>query len=334
MEATFFDLKNNALSATFTNYGARLVSLRVPDQNGNLIDVTTGFGTIEDYLKATAPYYGATIGRFANRIANGQFELNGKQYAVPVNNGDNSLHGGDGFHNRTWEASQPDEHTLAFSYFSADGEEGFPGGLSVKVIYSLTEDAGLKIDYEASTDAPTVINLTNHAYFNLNGEGVGDILNHVIQINADQYTPVNEKLIPKGALEPVTGTPFDFREAHSIGERINDDHEQLNFGNGYDHSYVINPSADGTLSFAAQVTGDISGIVMEVYTTEPGMQFYAGNFMDGTNIFKNGQPDSFRTAFALETQHLPDSPNQPAFPSTVLNPGELFASTTSYKFSV
>lgn len=326
--------KNNA-EAAFTNYGARILSLMMPDRSGKLTDVVVGLAAVEAYQKSTEPYFGATIGRYGNRIANGKFKLDGKSYSIFINNSPNALHGGKkGFQDVVWDARQVDNQTLEFTYLSKDMEEGFPGNLLVKVLYTLTDENELSISYEATTDKKTVINLTNHAFFNLNGEGSGTILNHTLQINAEQYTPVDSTLIPLGKIESVAGSPFDFRKALRIGDRIEDDDLQLKYGKGYDHNYVLNPGETGVMKAAAIATGEQSGIVMEVFTLEPGLQFYSGNFMQGKNTFKGGSKDDFRTAFCLETQHFPDSPNQPAFPSTVLKPGEVYKTNTVYKFSV
>lgn len=332
-QAQIITLKNQFIAVTITNYGARWVGLITADKNGKPTDVVAGFKTIADYEQATSPYYGPTIGRFANRIANGSFTLDGETYHLPINNGLNALHGGGGWHNKIWEIINADEHQVSMKYTSPDGEDGFPGEMEVKVTYKLDGNA-ISINYEATTSKTTVVNLTNHAYFNLNGEGAGNILNHSIQINADAFVPVNENLIPSGELRLVDDTPFNFKTAEKIGARINIDEEQLNFGRGYDHTYVLTKAKDDELSFAAKAVGEQSGISLEIETTEPGMQFYTGNFMDGTNIFKSGVKDDFRTTFALETQHFPDSPNQPGFPSTVLHPGEVFRSVTVYRFGI
>ncbi len=331
-----FILRNkNKAEAAFTNYGARIVSLRVPDQSGKLTDVGVGFAGVEAYRQSTEPYFGATIGRYGNRIAGGKFKLDGQEYSIFINNSPNALHGGKkGFQDVVWDARQVNDQTLEFSYLSKDMEEGFPGNLQVKVIYSLSDDNELIINYEASTDKKTIVNLTNHAFFNLNGEGSGNILNHSLQINAAQYTPVDSTLIPLGKLVSVAGSPFDFRKAVKIGGRIENHTIQLKYGKGYDHNYVLNPAESGKMKSAAIARGDQSGIVMEVFTQEPGLQFYSGNFMQGKNTFKGGSKDDFRTAFCLETQHFPDSPNQPAFPETVLKPGDLYKTSTVYKFSV
>lgn len=327
-------LKNhNGITAAITNYGGRLVSLLVPDKNGKLTDVAAGLKTVQEYQQPTDAYFGATIGRVGNRIAKGKFSLDGKQYTLLTNNGPNALHGGKkGFHAVVWDAAQLNDSTLELRYVSKDMEEGYPGNLSVKVTYSLTSDNGFKCEYEATTDKKTVVNLTNHAYFNLNGEGSGTINDHVLQINADKYTPVDSTLIPTGKLAPVAGTPFDFTKPTAIGAKVDDTNEQIKNGKGYDHNFVLN-AANAGMNHAATVVGDRSGIQMDVYTQEPGMQFYGGNFMAGKNTFKSGVKDDFRTAFCLETQHFPDSPNQPSFPSIVLEPGKTYHTTSEYKFS-
>jgi aldose 1-epimerase len=334
--AKFFILQNkNKVKAVFTNYGGRLVSLFVPNKKGKMIDVVTGFITADEYKNSTEPYFGATIGRYGNRIAKGKFMLDGKQVTLTINNGPNTLHGGKaGFQYVMFDANQTNDHTLELSYLSKDMEGGFPGNAKVKVTYSLDDNNELHMDYEATTDKTTVMNLTNHAFFNLNGEGSGNILGHVVQINADKYTPVDSTLIPTGKLEPVAGTPFDFNKPTAIGARINDKNEQLKNGTGYDHNYVLNGAAAGKFAHAATVVGDKSGVVMDVYTQEPGLQFYSGNFMQSKNKFKGGSKDDFRTAFAMETQHFPDSPNQPSFPTTTLKPGEVYKTSSYYKFSV
>lgn len=326
-------LKNRAgLTAAITNYGGRLVSLLVPDKNGKLTDVVVGFGRLEDYVHSTEPYFGATIGRVGNRIAKGRFSLDGKEYALFKNNGPNTLHGGKkGFQGVVWDAVQPNDSTLELHYVSPDGEEGFPGTLDVTVRYSLTADNGFQCEYKAVSDKRTVVNLTNHAFFNLNGEGSGTINNHILQINADRYTPVDSTLIPTGELAPVAGTPFDFRQPTAIGARLDEPNEQLRYGRGYDHNFVLNGGAG--MKHAATITGDQTGIRMDIYTEEPGLQFYGGNFMQGQNRFKGGKRDEHRTAFCLETQHFPDAPNQPSFPSIVLNPGQTWHSLSVYRFS-
>jgi len=322
---------SNNLKAVFDPSSARILSLQVPDKDGKLTDVVIGFDSASQYKTSTEPYFGATIGRYGNRIAKGKFTLDGKDYQITVNNGVNMLHGGtNGFQNQQWEAKQPDEHTVVFSRMSKDGEEGFPGNLTTTVTYSLNDSNELKMEYDATTDKPTVVNLTNHAFFNLNGEGSGTILNHWLQINGDKYTPVDSTLIPTGKIETVKGTPFDFTTPETIGKRIDVKNEQLAFGKGYDHNYVLN--GKGYRKVATAI-GDKSGIVMDIYTEEPGLQFYSGNFMQSKNKLRKGN-DDFRTAFCLETQHFPDSPNQPSFPSTELKPGEKYHTVSAYKFSV
>jgi aldose 1-epimerase len=329
-------LKNhNGMEAAITNYGGRLVGLWVPDKSGKLTDVVVGFKSVADYENSTEPYFGATIGRYGNRIAKGKFSLDGKQYTLFTNNGANTLHGGKkGYQAIVWDAKQMNDSTLELSYLSKDMEEGFPGNLNIKVTYSLTGDNGFKCDYEATTDKKTVVNLTNHAFFNLNGEGSGSILNHTVEIYADKYTPVDTGLIPTGKLAPVAGTPFDFIKPTTIGARIEANDEQLKNGKGYDHNFVLNGTKVNGMNHAATVIGDKSGIVMDVYTQEPGLQFYSGNFMQSKNTFSDGSKDDFRTAFAMETQHFPDSPNQPSFPSTVLKAGEVYKTSSVYVFSV
>jgi len=324
--------KNN-ISANFTNYGARIVSLMVPDKEGNLTDVVVGFNSLNKYINSSDPYYGATIGRYGNRIAKGKFSIDGIDYQAPTNNGLNMLHGGpNGYQSVIWDAEKIDNSTIQFSYLSKDGEMGFPGNLNVKVTYHLTDDNALKISYEATTDKKTIINLTNHAYFNLNGEGSGTILNHKLQIFANQYTPIDSTLIPTGELANVQGTPFDFIKPEIIGKRINLNDDQLKHGKGYDHNFILKDNGDK--KHAACIVGDKSGIVMNVYTDQPGLQFYCGNFMTGKNVFKGGVKDDFRTAFCLETQHFPDSPNHPIFPSTELIAGKTVKSESYYKFSI
>lgn len=331
-----FLLKNgNKMQAYITSYGGRLVGLFVPVKDGQVLDVVVGMGSVADYRSSTEKYFGATIGRYGNRIAKGKFTLDGKQYSLPINNPPNSLHGGiKGFQDVVWDADQANDTTLRLHYVSRDGEEGFPGNLDVFVTYTLTNNNELRIDYEASTDKRTPVNLTNHAFFNLNGEGSGTINEHTLQLFADKYTPVDSTLIPLGKHETVSGTPFDFTSPATIGSRVDADNRQLKNGGGYDHNFVLKGKKEMGMTHAATVTGDKSGITMDVYTTEPGIQFYGGNFMQGKNIFKSGAKDDFRTAFCLETQHFPDSPNQPQFPSTILDPGKKYNSTSIYKFTV
>lgn len=335
-KTALFILKNkNNAKAVFTNYGGRLVSLQVPDKDGKWTDVVVGFDSVRKYITSKEPYFGATIGRYGNRIAKGKFTLDGKEYTSSLNNGPNTLHGGKkGFQRVVWDAEMIGDSSVRFSYLSKDMEEGYPGNLDVKVTYTLTDANELQMEYEAATDKKTVVNLTNHAFFNLNGEGSGTINNHLLQINTDKYTPVDATLIPTGKIEPVEGTPFDFRKPTAIGARIEEPNEQLKFGKGYDHNFVLNTNGSAGMHHAATVVGDKTGIVMDVFTDQPGLQFYGGNFMQSKNTFKNGSKDDFRTAFCLETQHFPDSPNQPSFPSTVLNPGEKYHTISVYRFSV
>ncbi|TPE44049.1 aldose epimerase family protein [Pontibacter mangrovi] len=334
-QVQLYFLKNkNGLEMAVTNYGAKVVSLLVPDKDGKMEDVVLGFDNLDGYLNANEPYFGAAIGRYGNRIANGKFTLDGKQYKLATNNAPNHLHGGTkGFNAQVWDAKQVNDQTIEFTRLSPDGEEGYPGNLQVKMVYTLTDDNAFKITYDASTDQPTPINLTHHSFFNLHGAGKGSINDHVLMINADAYTPVDETLIPTGKLEKVAGTPMDFREPTEIGKRVEDDFEQLKFGKGYDHNWVLKDSSNSQ-KLAATVWEPTSGRYMEVYTTEPGLQFYGGNFLDGKDKGKGDKPYEFRSAFCLETQHFPDSPNQPNFPSTILQPGEQYQHTAIYKFSV
>jgi aldose 1-epimerase len=324
------------MEAAITNFGGIVVSLKVPDRKGALGDVTLGFKTLEPYFDKS-PFFGALIGRYGNRIAKGKFTLDGKTYSLPVNNGPNSLHGGlKGFHKIVWQArplTTPDGPALELKYLAKDGEEGYPGNLSVTVTYTLSNSNELRMDYLATTDKDTVVNLTNHAYFNLDGEGAGDILGHQLVINASRFTPVDAGLIPLGELRPVAGTPFDFTKPHTIGERIGVADEQLKLGGGYDHNFVLDGTA-GTMRVAAKAWSPKTGRLLEVLTVEPGLQFYSGNFLDGTLVGKSGAAYKFRSGFCLETQHYPDSPNQPSFPSTVLKPGQQYKTTTIYRFSV
>ncbi len=330
-----FTLTNaHGIQVAITNYGGTVVSLKTPDRHGKFADIVLGFDTLEGYL-GVEPYFGALIGRYGNRIAKGRFTLDGHEYRLAQNNDGNSLHGGlKGFDKRVWQAKDASAMgvpALELRYLSQDGEEGYPGNLSVTVTYSLTAKDELKIDYAATTDKDTVLNLTNHSYFNLAGQGQGDILPEVVTIVADRFTPVDSTLIPTGELKSVAGTPLDFRQPTPIGARIDEKHEQLQFGHGYDHNFVLN--GDEGLKLAARVKEPTSGRVMEVLTTEPGLQFYTGNFLDGTIHGKGNAIYGRRSAFCMETQHFPDSPNQPNFPSTVLKPGEHYKSTTLFRFS-
>jgi aldose 1-epimerase len=331
-----FTLKNGNLQAEITNYGGRVVSLLVPNKNGKLTDIIVGPSTLKGFIESTEPYYGAAIGRYGNRIAKGKFTLDGKAYTLATNNGVNHLHGGKkGYQSVVWDAKQVSDSVLELTYLSKDGEEGFPGNLSIKMTYTLTSDNGLRFDYEATTDKPTVCNLTNHAFYNLNGCGSGTVNDHVLQVNADNYTPVDATLIPFGKNESVKNTPFDFTTARALNVGLMDSTNiQLKNGGGYDHNFVLNRRATKDLQEAATMTGDKSGIVMKIQTQEPGLQFYGGNFMQSKNVMKGGSKDDYRTSFALETQHFPDSPNQKSFPSTVLRPSEMYKTSTIYYFSI
>jgi aldose 1-epimerase len=330
----YYVLKNkNGVTAAFTDYGAHLLGLLVPDKSGKLLDVAIGFDNIEAYKTALSAYYGATVGRYGNRIAKGHFIMDGRRIDLFINNKPNTLHGGKkGFNDHVWNTGAVTDSSITFSYLSKDGEEGYPGNLTCKVTYELTSDNAIKISYEATTDKNTVVNLTNHSYFNLNGIGSGTILNHSVQLLAANYTPVDSTLIPTGKIEPVAGTPFDFSKPATIGSRIDADNEQLKNGKGYDHNFVLDKHDLATP--VATVTGDESGIEMEIFTSEPGLQFYSGNFMNGSNTMHGGAKDEHRTGFAMETQHFPDSPNKPQFPSTELKPGEVYKTVTIYKFLV
>jgi aldose 1-epimerase len=329
----------NGLKMEVINYGGIITRLYVPDRNGKLEDIVLGYDDLASYVEAN-PYFGAIIGRVGNRIAHGKFTLDGKVYTLATNNAPGDipchLHGGEkGFDKVVWSAVpslEKGEASITFHYISADGEEGYPGNLDVKVTYRLTNANELVCEYEATTDKATVVNLTNHTYFNLAGAGKGDILSHELMLNADRYTPVNAGLIPTGELAPVAGTPFDFRKATAIGARVDAGHEQIRFGLGYDHNWVLNRDGKG-LSLAAKVYEPASGRVMKIHTEEPGIQFYCGNFLNGSNVGKGGVPYQFRTGFCLETQHFPDSPNQPDFPSIVLRPGQVYRTKTVHAFT-
>ena len=331
-----FVMKNaNGMEVCVTNIGGRIASIWVPDKNGNFQDVVLGFDNIEDYIPV-ATNFGAIIGRYGNRIANGEFMLSNRaKFKLRQNNGKNTLHGGPrGFHTCFFEIEQPDDKTLICKYLSKNNEEGFPGDMLVTVTYILTDDNALEMNYEAKANQLTVVNLTNHSYFNLSGNPENTILDHVLYLNADAYTPTDIELIPTGKIDKVAGTPLDFTKPKVIGERINDTiFEAIKFGNGYDHNFVLNTNGDIS-ALAAKVVSPSNGITMEVYTTEPGIQIYTGNFLDGKNIGKKEIAYQFRTAICLETQHFPDSPNQPNFPSTELRPDAEYNSRTIYKFGV
>ena len=333
-----FTLKNaQGTSVDIMDLGGVIVSLRTADATGNITDITTGFDHPQQYLSGSG-YMGAIVGRYANRIANGRFSLDGKQYSLAKNNGDNAIHGGlIGFDKKFWHTdteSENSEASLSLTLESKDGEEGYPGNLTAKVTYTLNDRDQLIIDYSATTDKVTVINLTQHAYFNLNGHGAGSVLDQEIMINADQYTPIDNESIPTGELASVEGTPLDFRTPKPIGVNINSSHEQIRFGSGFDHNFIISHPVEGELTLAASVLSPSTGRTLNVYTDQPGMQFYTGNFLNGTLIGKEGAVYARRNAFCLETQHYPDSPNKPNFPSTILRPGEQYATRTVFEFGV
>jgi len=331
-----YTLRNyNGMEARIMTYGGIVQSLKVPDKNGQFGDVVLGYDDLNGYI-TNSPCFGALIGRYGNRIARGKFTLHGQEYTLALNNAPNNLHSGPiGFDKRVWTAAKADVSQdgpqLALTYLSKDGEEGFPGNLKVTVIYTLTDDNGLQVDYTATTDKDTLCNLTQHSYFNLAGKG--NVLGHMVFINADRFTPVDNTLIPTGELKPVEGTPFDFRTATAIGARINDNDEQLTFGHGYDHNWVVNKPS-GKYGLVACVTEPTTGRAMEVWSTEPGVQFYTGNFLDGSITGKGGQAYQLRNGFCFEPQHYPDSPNHPQFPSAELKPGQTYHNTIVYKFSV
>ena len=325
-----YTLKDGALEARIITYGGIVISLKVPDKSGKSADVVLGYDSLDGYL-AKGPYFGAIIGRYGNRIAGGKFTLDGKTHSIPPNDGPNALHGGPrGFDKVVWKA-QEIPHGIELSHVSPDGDQGFPGTLTALVRYTLS-GKDLKIEYSATTDKNTVLNLTNHSYFNLAGQGNGDILKHEVKLNAGRFTPVNDVLIPTGELATVDGTPFDFRKSTAVGARINDDNEQLRRGKGYDHNWVLD-SGGGKLAEAAEVYEPTTGRVMQVWTDQPGVQFYTGNFLDGTITGKDGKVYQQRAALCLETQHFPDSPNLPNFPSTELKPGQKYHTVTIYRFS-
>jgi len=332
---TLYTLTNaHGVEVRAMNYGGIILSLRVPDRKGQLADIVLGHDKAEGYMP-NPPFLGAIVGRYANRIANGTFTLDGKTYTLPKNDGPNTLHGGitRTFDKVLWDGEPlKGKNGVAFTYLSKDGEEGFPGNLKVTVTYTLTDSNELVIDYTATTDKATPINVSQHSYFNLKGEGNGDILDHEIMINADKFTPVDKNLIPTGELRAVKGTPFDFTKSTKIGARIEDSYEQMVLGHGYDHNFVLSRKGPG-LSLAARVYEPTTGRVLEVTTTQPAVQFYTGNFLDGTVTGKEGHVYKHRYGFCLETQHFPDSPNHPDFPSTILKPGEKFHQTTVFKFS-
>ena len=324
----------NGVEARIITYGGRVVSLKVPDRKGAMGDVVLGFDSVEGYFANAGPFFGALVGRYANRIGGARFTLGGVEYKVDKNDGANSLHGGArGFDKAVWTAKELSDGGVELTYLSKDGEQGYPGNLTATAAYHLTDANELKIDFAATTDKATVVNLTNHSYFNLKGAGEGDVLGHLMTLHADRFTPVDSGLIPTGELRAVKGTPFDFRKATAIGARIEQDDEQLKLGHGYDHNWVLKRSRGGRLRMAARVEEPSTGRVLEVLTTEPGIQFYTGNFLDGTIKGKGGKVYGRRSGFCLETQHFPDSPNKPKFPLTVLKPGGRYESTTVFRFS-
>lgn len=329
-----FTLKNaKGMIVQITNYGGKIVSIIVPDRDGNMSDVCLGYESAEEYVNGIASL-GATMGRVANRISNAQFTLNDSVYHLAKNNGEHTIHGGaKGFRFKVWDAKQLDDYSLELTYFSKDGEEGFPGNLTLKVLFSVTNENELKLTYHATTDKPTVLNVTNHAFFNLAGEGIGDVLNHELMVNADTYTPVDATAIPSGDILEVAGTPLDFSTMTRVGERIDADFDQLKYVGGYDHNYVINKK-ENELAIAALLYEPGSGRVMEVKTTEPGIQVYTANSLTEKDTGKGGKVYGSQSSICLETQHFPDSPNHPNFPSTVVNPGDDYVSTTIYRFSV
>jgi aldose 1-epimerase len=334
---SLYTLRNkNGVEARIMTYGGIIQSLKVPDKNGKLGDVVLGYDDLNGYI-TNSPYFGALVGRYGNRIAKGHFTLDGTTYTLAVNNGVNALHGGvKGFDKAIWQAKpgrSDASETLELTYTSHDGEEGYPGNLKVTALYTLTADNAIRLDYTATADKDTIVNLTQHSYFNLAGQGEGSILGHEVYLNADKFTPVDATLIPTGELKPVDGTPFDFRTPTTIGARIGQADEQLKFGNGYDHNWVMNHPM-GQLGLDARVTEPTSGRVLEVWSTEPGLQFYCGNFLDGTITGKGGRVYQFRNGFCMEPQHYPDSPNHDNFPSVVLHPGETYHNTIIYRFSV
>jgi aldose 1-epimerase len=331
-QTDLFFLENKNIKATLTNYGARIVSLLVPGKDGDLIDVNVGFDSIEKYIQAKEQCYGAVVGRYAGRIANGKFSIDGKEFQLDINNGTNAIHGGNtGFQTRVWDATQIDKTTIEFNYVSADGEEGYPGKFTIKTTYHLTENDELKINFEYFSDKKTVANIINHNFYNLNGEGNGSINNHSLKICTDKFNAINQNCIPTH-IASVKNTPFDFTDFKSIGENIDADTEQIKNGKGYDHTYAFDKGVTTKTELVAVAIGDETEIVMELYTTEPGVHLYTGNFMQGLHTFKSGAKDEKRTAFCLETQHYPNSPNEPTAPSTIKEAGTVYTSTTIHRF--
>lgn len=324
----------NGIAMKVTNYGARVVALCVPDANGNPVDVAFGYDNIDDYINLPENFFGAAIGRYGNRIGDAKFTLNETEYQLNNNDGKNHLHGGTvGYCDVVWNAEKVSDSKIVFTYLSPDGEEGYPGNLEITMTYELTEDNAFRIDYVATTDAPTVCNLTHHSYFNLSGEGAETINDHILMIKADKGTPVDNTLIPTGEIASLEGTPFDFTTPTEIGSRLNSDDVQLSYGGGYDHNWVLNREMDG-IELAASVYSPITKINMDVLTDQPGLQFYGGNFLNGSVSGKQGKPYNYRSGLCLETQHFPDSPNKPDFPTTTLLPGDTYKHVCIYKFSI
>lgn len=334
-KVALYVLKNRAgMEIAITNFGGRVVSVMAPDRDGHEADVVLGFDNIRDYVHIKNNF-GALIGRYGNRIAKGKLVIDGKEYTLEKNNGENHLHGGShGFHTKVWDVEQASDSILMLHYLSKDMEAGYPGNLDIHVTYTLTDDNSLHISYAATTDKTTVVNLTNHSYFNLKGAGEGTVMDHILMVNARYFTPVDSSLIPTGEIRSVKGTPLDFTQPEMIGKKINDQYDQLKYGHGYDQNWVLKTTANDSLILAARVTEPVSGRTLEVYTIEPGLQVYTGNFLDGTVKGKEGKIYPFRGAICLEAQHFPDSPNKPDFPSTVLHPGESYHSYCIYKFGV
>jgi aldose 1-epimerase len=335
-EIELYTLRNGKAEVSIATWGATVTSLRVPDRTGAIADIVLGFDSLEPYMKEH-PFFGVVVGRYANRIGQGRFTLDHKEYKLTINNGKNQLHGGpEGFYRKVWKAQEveaKDGPALKLTYVSPDGEEGYPGTLTASVIYTLTDDGSLRMEYSATTDKLTVVNLTNHAYFNLSGPGEGDILGEELMVKAARYTPVDETSIPTGELRSVASTPFDFRKATALGARINADDQQLKIGKGYDHNFVLDGGVTKKPRLVASMHDPKSGRVLEIITTEPGLQLYTGNFLDGTIKGKGGKAYAYRSAFCLESQHYPDSPNHPSFPPVVLKPGKKYQSTTLYHFT-
>ena len=333
-----YTLKNKAgMEVKLTNYGAIITSIKIADRDGTFADIALGYNDVSGYMNAVdKPYFGAVVGRYGNRIAKGKFTLDGEEYELATNNGENHLHGGViGLDKVVWDAEVVGKNAVRFTYLAKDGEEGYPGNLQIAVTYTLTEENELKLDYHATTDQATPVNLTNHTYFNLKGEGEGTILDHELMLNAKGFTPVDIGLIPTGKIVPVAGTPFDFTTAKPIGRDVGQKNQQLEFGLGYDHNFVLDKGGkEGQMTLAATAYEPTTGRFMEVFTEEPGIQFYCGNFLAGNLKGKSGKTYVYRSGFVLETQHYPDGPNQPQFPNTILRPGETYETQTTYRFSV